>query len=537
VGEEIVNCITLWFPPADALDSVYKTPVAVLANNDHTVTLLDLPESSELDKLTFPDCVNRSLLSPDGQILITIGDDPFMYVHIRKSKKDLEFGFHTRPSYEWQLIARHRLKGPRVSERDDMKGSFASAFSPSGRYLAVGTQYGIISIFDVSRIIELEPDPLITTFKTSRAGSKAGAVRAIEFSPPPFDLLAWTEENGKFGVADVRDVFMSRQIVTVTHYGGVSTVDVKDKPGELLVDQRLRDEADSDAAEDRAADSYGRSLRLLTLTRELQDRHHTPLTPEETEVLEALQMHRRVREARRAAENASQGTGRSSESSSSFSRTVTHSPSRTTSENNTSSLPSSLREFLSDRNNSSLRAYINDRNAERERRTQPRRRASIILAAAQDPSRDDDNSDVPRLTESDWQRSRERRNATTRRLPALNLDLSTASTGRDSPSNPWREFDALFNDDSAGPADPPHTGLDVTTRLRIDTDTDERREYARRQRAWRGLEEGGARLRLLSGVGGGTFESVLLRGVGVGTERSQPDDTTGLCWSGDGRTL
>jgi len=72
IGTEIVNCVTLWSPGQDASDTAYKVPVAVVSNNDCTVSILNVKTSETLDKLTMPDFVNRSVLSPDGTLLATI---------------------------------------------------------------------------------------------------------------------------------------------------------------------------------------------------------------------------------------------------------------------------------------------------------------------------------------------------------------------------------------------------------------------------------------------------------------------------------
>jgi hypothetical protein len=94
LAKDRVNCITLWFPPTTMLANAkaYREPVAVLANNDRTVTLVSLRDFDEKDKtealdiITYPDFVNRSLLSPDGRFLISILDDPYMYIHERVRK-------------------------------------------------------------------------------------------------------------------------------------------------------------------------------------------------------------------------------------------------------------------------------------------------------------------------------------------------------------------------------------------------------------------------------------------------------------------
>ena len=72
IGTEIVNCITLWSPGPDTSNTAYKMPVAVVSNNDCTVSILNVKTSETLDKLTMPDFVNRSVLSPDGTLLATI---------------------------------------------------------------------------------------------------------------------------------------------------------------------------------------------------------------------------------------------------------------------------------------------------------------------------------------------------------------------------------------------------------------------------------------------------------------------------------
>jgi hypothetical protein len=72
IGREIVNCITLWSPGEGASTVAYKMPVAVVSNNDCTVSILNVRTSETLEKLIMPDFVNRSVLSPDGRLLATI---------------------------------------------------------------------------------------------------------------------------------------------------------------------------------------------------------------------------------------------------------------------------------------------------------------------------------------------------------------------------------------------------------------------------------------------------------------------------------
>lgn len=71
-GTEIVNCIAIWVPPGTAAAGTYTDPVAVVALNDSTVSILNLHGAETLDKLTFPDFVNCALISPDGELLISM---------------------------------------------------------------------------------------------------------------------------------------------------------------------------------------------------------------------------------------------------------------------------------------------------------------------------------------------------------------------------------------------------------------------------------------------------------------------------------
>ncbi|KAK3353142.1 hypothetical protein B0T25DRAFT_453357 [Lasiosphaeria hispida] len=295
-GKELVNCITLWFLPTLNQPHVgaYAEPTAVLSNNDRTVTLIRLHDQEILDELTYPDCVNRAVISPDGQLLIAITDDPYLYVHKRIEKASSPFRPADRPSYQ---------------------GSFAACFSGTGKYLAVGTQYGSISIFSVAALTMPGLDPLLTCFASTRPSADHGAVRDMAFAPGSMDLLAWTEDRARIGIADLRNGFISRQIVSLDKTEEYEHISVGDRS---TIDPRLLEQR----GEDNLSATLGGSLDLspsdLSLVRQTHReslaRYYTPLTPDETLVLEALQEHRRRQEQReqreqRAAAQAGNATG------------------------------------------------------------------------------------------------------------------------------------------------------------------------------------------------------------------------------------
>ncbi|KAL3428371.1 hypothetical protein PVAG01_01880 [Phlyctema vagabunda] len=418
IGTEIVNCITIWVPPSKSLNETYQIPVAVIANNDRTVCIMDLQESEVLEKLSFPDNVNRALMSPDGRILVAICDDPFMYVHTRRKTEVIPKGSSAKDESpmgpEWILWGKFQLKGQREADKSSMRGSFAAAFSRSGAYLAVATQYGIISIFDTSSLLREDSDPLVTHFTSSRptdsttVTNPVRAVRAMEFSPEPFDLLAWTEASGRVGVADVRNLFYSRQSIKLDSHGdGVERISVMDRAIETLeplIDPRLRvsrSETPTGSTPDYLGLDFERR-QFRNLSRQMFDRNQSPLTPEEMQVLEAHQLARRERDALRDAQaevasilptEARTGAAHASMAwtdditpgSASTGLPITERSSAV--ERSTAGLPSSLRDFVNtDRSAASFRAFINERNQDRERRAQaqtPRQRTSVFLDAAQ----------------------------------------------------------------------------------------------------------------------------------------------------------
>lgn len=304
LARDRVNCVTLWFPQDRASKpSVYNEPVAVLANNDKTVVLLGLTdfEAKEkpepLDVVTYPDFVNRATLSPDGQLLIAVLDDPFLYVHRRVEKKvDDRNSSRTTDAveYQWEECNRVLLKSQQRNDRSDSRGSFAACFSSSGSYLAVGTQYGTISVFDTQSLMDPTADPLLTAFTSSRPMTGDGAIRDMAFCPGPYDLLAWTEDRGRVGLADIRTGFALQQSLDIgaeQDFEHVIVLDRNTLDSRFLEGRGERSEYLSPSSSSLAADS-----REVRRRRNASNAERSGLSPNETAVLEALQSQRRRRE-------------------------------------------------------------------------------------------------------------------------------------------------------------------------------------------------------------------------------------------------
>lgn len=292
-----INGITIWSPSGRVKthDRAYTFPVAVLANNDRTVKIVGLHSSEDNDKIEplatirYPDYVNRAVISPDGNILIAVLDDPYMYVHVR-----------AEDGYSWELKHRIMLKSQKKDDETPMNGTFAACFSPSGAYLAVGTQHGCVSVFDAQDLLEWGGDAVLKTFESSRPWTGHGAIRDMAFCPGPYDLLAWSEDRGRVGLADLRSNCAIRQIVDINNQADFEQINVLDRN---TVDPRLLDRRGEQRGS-ALTSSLGHlfwsdNLRRNESGEDLVDYRNYPLTPSDTEVLESVQNERRRRELAR----------------------------------------------------------------------------------------------------------------------------------------------------------------------------------------------------------------------------------------------
>ncbi|KAL4914728.1 hypothetical protein BDW62DRAFT_189968 [Aspergillus aurantiobrunneus] len=216
-GGTIVNSVTIHRLPGDEKGFIDEV-VAVLSNNDKSVTIYSITRSKVLKKLGHPACMNYAIISPDSTILAAVGDEASAYFY--GLTRDLSTVVSTETGeklsgWELDLILCIEMEiGPRIED----KCCFTIAFSQSNRLCAIGSQSGVISVFDVMSINELavapsDKSPIICYFNSSRPCCSGGAVRCMSFSPEPWDLLVWLEDKGRAGIADVRQAFIRRQIL------------------------------------------------------------------------------------------------------------------------------------------------------------------------------------------------------------------------------------------------------------------------------------------------------------------------------------
>ncbi|KAI9877814.1 MAG: hypothetical protein M1830_002748 [Pleopsidium flavum] len=547
LGSDIVNSVTIHRLRGDGKEFQDEF-IAVMTNNDHTVRIFSLTQSRGLDTLHFPSPMNHATISPDGSLLVAVGDEPHAYFHKRVTTGSIQV--QNGPVLlrnEWQLIASPLLQ---VTGPEDGGMCFTTAFSPSGHICAVASQHGIITIFDTSSIMgeEEDDDAVIEIFRSSRASlphsaSQIGAPRSMCFSPAPWDLLAWAEDHGRVCVADARHAFRSRQTIELdVDDPEIDRAEITDLADELIHPElralttearfvrqyrEARDAQDDAAAVNFAADYIEASAERRRLQREARERvpgnpesSAQGLTERERQLLDTLRTSRERMNERERAEAQQQSPFSVNHLPPPRSIRV---PNDDVSYEEYMGLPTTS-SSTSSRASATLRDYIRERNLERSRtgdRTyQPRRRSSIVVSnnSASEPT---SSTLAPRPGSSTF-------TVSPTRLSNANPPAPTTST-----TDPWQTIEAAMQN---GPLP------DAATRLRREREAAIEANFERRQQQWARMEATrNQRIRQLYDGGGeglDRYEVDLLRRARYRTD--DPDagiGTMGLGWSEDGRQL
>lgn len=315
IGDDIVNSISIHKLPTD--EDKEEDVVAVLTNNDKTVRIYSLTRRQEVTVLDFPFPMNHATISPDGQMLVAVGDmhDGFFFERNNKKKpnmaKNLQGRVESTPP-DWTLLHEVSLHVPTGSH---IEGYFTTAWSPSGRLCAVGSECGYISIFDVDLLKRCEygEDAIVKLISSTRPDITygAGAVRTMLFSPAPWDFLIWSEDQARVCIADLRSGVKVKQVLTLDPKDkGTDRIDIANFEVEELSDLRQEEDfirtyrhtlnADGTGAAANLASGYIGSADRRRLNRHLgvveSDNDPHGLTAHERQVLEALRTTRQRRD-------------------------------------------------------------------------------------------------------------------------------------------------------------------------------------------------------------------------------------------------
>ncbi|KAF2748859.1 hypothetical protein M011DRAFT_339600 [Sporormia fimetaria CBS 119925] len=266
VGKDIVNSISIH---KDSREGQEDEVFAVLTNNDTTVRIYSLTRNVEEACLHLPFPMNHATVSPDGTLLVAVGDKSMGFFFDRteclkaSSSKSPggEAGFN---AHKWQLLDHVRLYVPAAATgARSCEGYFTTAWSPCGRLCAVGSECGYITVFDTEelRMGQFGEDAIAYQISSTRPGIShgPGAVRTMMFSPAPWDLLIWGEDQARVCVADLRAGLKVKQVLTLdTEEKGLERVAIADFDFSLSPEiNALRREADFIRRYRRTLDTQG----------------------------------------------------------------------------------------------------------------------------------------------------------------------------------------------------------------------------------------------------------------------------------------
>ena len=186
-------------------------------NNDKTVRIFHLAQNKVLTTLHLSIATNHASISPDGLHLVVVGDSEKVYFYHPASPAGScpgtpGTGIGEAGAESWVLSSHP----PLTAGTDAL---ISTSFSPSSILCAVASQDGSITIFDTRYLCPNTypggPSPIVKRIPSSRPKTYAGAVRSVQFSPAPWDLLVWAEHSGRICVADARSNFTKRQVVDI----------------------------------------------------------------------------------------------------------------------------------------------------------------------------------------------------------------------------------------------------------------------------------------------------------------------------------
>ena len=407
LGEDIVNSISIHALATDDT-GVRDDIVAILTNNDKTVRMYSLTRDTELKVEDFPFQMNHATISPDGRLLVIVGDQELIYFYrrIEVPSSPEKVSPHRRVGlFEWERLRVFRLHKPNAK---DYSAYFTTAWSPSGKLCATASEDGYITVYDVDAIAdaELESDPVVAVAPSSRRETASGAIRTMLFAPEPWDYLIWAEENGRVCIGDLRTGLNTRQVVNLDPKGEhVTRIDLMDSSS-TLDDFEHRDyDSDLDfirryqralgTGDNRDAVSFAtdyinssaeRRRQIFPAGLDMDDDPHG-LNEEERQILEGLRSTRqRTEDLQRRTSQLMSSRPQSISYGSASSRSGHHTPVPPVSGNELSRLRQDAAAL------GSLRDYMRDTNALRRNdrpstsQLAPRRRNSIMLSSSTDPS-------------------------------------------------------------------------------------------------------------------------------------------------------
>ncbi|KAJ1972943.1 hypothetical protein H4R35_004395 [Dimargaris xerosporica] len=180
MGATINNCIGFSHDPLymTTHEQQNTTPHLLVSSNDRSIRILSFPDLVPMGKITMPQAVNHTAVSPDGRLMVTVSDDDTVKVFdIRGSTytmvQTLNTGHQASYSCNWN----------RLSDQ-----------------FAVATAQGYVDVYDIRFPRKL------AQIRSTECGETSGACRVVKYCPTySTDLLVFSELEKYINVVDTRN--------------------------------------------------------------------------------------------------------------------------------------------------------------------------------------------------------------------------------------------------------------------------------------------------------------------------------------------
>jgi len=169
-------------------------------------------------------CVNYAALSPRGRMVVTVGDSPNVYLHDMRGSSLVDF----HPIAIVPLPVPTNVPPHYPTTRPSVfTASFCAAWSADGSKYAVGSQEGVVAVYDTRRTSRPLHVAQVDKMRGMGPGGLAAAAGVISWDPSHWftsHAPAWSIRNLKF-VGDENGVY--ERLVFAEHTSLVHVLDAK----------------------------------------------------------------------------------------------------------------------------------------------------------------------------------------------------------------------------------------------------------------------------------------------------------------------
>jgi hypothetical protein len=138
IGDDIINSVSIHKLRGSEKQGIQDDVVAVLTNNDKTVRIFSLSQHLEMSVLDLHFQVNHATISPDGQVLIAVGDWQQAYfferIPLEEEESKVSTSKYASAHCSWELLDIMDLHVPKSAS---ISSYFCTAWSSSGHLCAV----------------------------------------------------------------------------------------------------------------------------------------------------------------------------------------------------------------------------------------------------------------------------------------------------------------------------------------------------------------------------------------------------------------